>query len=113
MNHILNFMVLGIIAGMFSCFWTRIIKKNMIFTGIGKYLERIDNHSWIMHQRSSIWIKFIRCNYCIQVWLFFILALFYILTFTPWWMFCVIGVVGGLGSGNLVSEIVCSLRNGE
>jgi len=28
-------------------------------------------------------------------------------------MFCVIGVVGGLGSGNLVSEIVCSLRNGE
>jgi hypothetical protein len=104
-------MVLGIIAGMIACFWTRIIKTNMIFTGIGRWLQRIDNNHVILTTRHSMLAKFLRCSICLQPWLMLVLALFYILVFNPWWLFCVIGVAGGLGSGNLVAEIVCSLRN--
>jgi hypothetical protein len=85
----------------------------MIFTGIGKWLQKQDNTHVIITTRHSILVKFLRCSFCIQVWITLILALFYILVFNPWWMFCVVGIAGGLGSGNLVAEIVVALRNDE
>ena len=85
----------------------------MIFTRFGKHLERIENNSWIMDSRSSPWVKFIRCFFCLCPWLVLVLELFYILEFSPGWLFAVIGVLGGLGSGNLVCEIVHCLRNEE
>lgn len=104
---------LGIVAGMFACFFTRIIKKNMIFRKFGKRLEILNNRHLIDHTTDSLWIKFIRCGFCLCPWLVFLLSLFYIIIFTPWWLFAIIGVLGGLGSGNLVCELIHSLRNGE
>jgi len=106
-------MVLGIIAGMFSCFWTRIIKKKMIFACIGEWLRKKDHTHVVLTTKHLTIIKFLLCSYCIPFWIMAILAVFYILVFTPWWPFCVIGITGGLGSGNLVAEIVVALRPDE
>lgn len=104
---------LGIIAGMFACFFTRIIKKNMIFKKFGKYLERINNNSWLMNKEESLWVKFIRCGFCLSPWLVFMLEIFYIIEFSPRWIYAFIGILGGLGAGNFVCELVHSIRNEE
>jgi hypothetical protein len=111
MNHILNMFVLGIISGSIAIFWTRLIRKNMIFRRFGKYLEILNNRHLIEHASDSMIVKFIQCCFCLSVWLVLLVELFYILEFSPWWLYCVIGTLGGLGAGNLVSELVCAIRN--
>jgi len=113
MNHIVNMMYLGILAGLFSCFWTRIIRKNMVFRKFGKYLEVVNNRHLIDHVSDSMLVKFIRCCFCVSPWVVFLLSLFYIIVFTPWWLFAVIGVIGGLGAGNFVCEVVNAFRQEE
>jgi hypothetical protein len=111
MNDILNLMYLGILAGMISVFWTRIIKKNMIFRKFGKRLEKYNNDHIIMFRYDSVLAMFLRCAFCLQVWIVFLLSFFYIITYEPYWIFAIIGVFGALGSGNLVCEVVHALRN--
>jgi len=111
MKEILHMTLLGMIAGMLSGFLTRIIKRNMIFRDFGELLIKVDSHSWIMSGRGSVWVKFIRCVFCLQVWICFGLVLFYIIEFNPWWLYAVIGVMGGLGAGNFIAEIINALRN--
>lgn len=111
MTDILNMVVLGLIAGMISLFWTRIIKSNMIFRRFGKWLSIRNNRHLIDHSTDSLLIKFIRCCFCLTPWLVFLLSLFYIIEYTPYWIYAIIGVLGALGSGNLVCEIVYCLRN--
>ena len=111
MNDIINMMYLGILAGAFSCFWTRIIKKNMIFRKFGKKLETLNNRHIMQHNCDSMWIKFIQCGFCLCPWVVFLLSLFYIIFYTPYWIFAVIGIFGALGAGNLVCETVHALRN--
>jgi len=111
MEQIIQMTFLGIVAGAFSGFWTRIIKKNMIFRKFGKRLEKYNNRHVLVFGRASLLVKFIRCMFCFSVWLALALELFYILEYNPWWLYCVIGTLGGLGAGNLVCEVVHALRN--
>jgi hypothetical protein len=111
MNTIMQMTFLGIIAGMVACFWTRIIQCDMIFRKFGRWLEVKNNRHLIDHTTDSLLIKFVRCSFCISVWLVFLLELFYIIIYTPWWLNCVIGILGGLGAGNLVCELIYALRN--
>ena len=111
MNHIINMMFLGILGGLIAAFWTRIIKPNMIFREISRRLTLINNRHLIEHATDSMLVKFAKCLFCVTPWLVLILELFYILDYNPWCLYCVIGTLGGLGSGNLVAELVCSLRN--
>jgi len=113
MNHILNIVFLGLIAGMAACFWTRIIKTNMIFGFLGRWLIKRNNRHVILTTKNSKVIKLITCSYCIAVWIMALLSVFYVLMFRPGWIFASVGVLGGLGSGNLIAEIVCSIRNGS
>jgi hypothetical protein len=111
MIEIKEMVLLGVIAGFVAIFWTRIIRKNMIFTRLGKYLERVSNNSWIMNQRESPWAKFIRCAFCLTPWLVFAFEMFYVITYHPPFICALIGVIGGLGAGNFVCEIVNAFRN--
>jgi H+/Cl- antiporter ClcA len=111
MNDILNLMYLGILAGLISVFWTRICKKNMIFRKLGKWMERYNNRHVLMFKYDSVLAMFLRCAFCLQVWIVFLLSFFYIITYEPYWIFAIIGVFGALGSGNLVCEVVHALRN--
>ena len=111
MEHIINMMFLGIIAGMISVFWTRIIKSDMIFRKFGHWIEIQNNRHLIEHATDSLLIKFIKCMFCITPWVVFLLSLFYIIIFSPCWIFAIIGVLGALGSGNLVCELVYAIRN--
>lgn len=104
-------MFCGVLAGMVSAFWTRIIKPDMIFRKFGKWLTIQNNKHLIDHATDSVLIKFVRCLFCITPWLVLLLELFYILDYQPYWVYAVIGTLGGLGSGNLVCELVCALRN--
>lgn len=111
MEQIIQMTFLGIVAGAFSCFWTRIIKKNMIFRKFGKKLETLNNRHIMQHNCDSMCIKFIQCVFCLCPWVVFLLSLFYIIIYTPWWLFAFIGVLGAWGSGNLVCEVTHALRN--
>lgn len=96
---------------MIACMWTRIIKKNMIFRKFGRWLEIMNNRHLMNHTSDSMWVKFIRCMFCITPWLVLLFELWYIIEYTPYWMYCVIGTLGGLGAGNLVAEFTYALRN--
>jgi hypothetical protein len=111
MNDIINMLFLGLLAGMIACLWTRVIKSNMIFRKFGKWLMLQNNRHLIEHATDSMLIKFIRCSYCLSVWLVLMFELFYIVDYNPYWLYCVIGTLGGLGSGNLVVEVVSALRS--
>lgn len=113
MKNILDMVALGIIAGMISGFWTRIIRKKMVFSFIGEWLNKINNNHLIDTTKHSTLVMFLWCIFCIPVWLCLILDLFYIIEYNPWWIYAIIGVLGSLGSGNLVAEIISSLRNEE
>ena len=111
MLHIINLVFLGLVAGLIACFWTRIIKTNMILGKLGKWLSKKNNMHVINTTEESILIMFVRCAYCIPPWLMLILGVFYVIVFHPWWPFAVIGILGGMGAGNLVAEFICSMRN--
>ena len=111
MKHIIFMTLLGVIAGMTAGFWTRIIHKNMILRKVGKRLETLNNRYIIEHTYDSMWIKFIRCMFCITPYLVVLFEVFYVCVYQPWWMFAVIGTFGGLGAGNLVCETINAMRN--
>ena len=113
MGNILDLLLLGVIAGVVACFWTRIIEPDMIFGRIGVWLHNKEYTARYTSGHLSIWVRFIQCSFCLQPWIMFLLALFYIITFHPYWVFAVVGVFGGLGTGNLIVEVVHSLRNNE
>jgi hypothetical protein len=73
----------------------------------------MDHNSWIMNSHSSPLVKFIYCDFCVCPWIILALELFYIIEYHPWWLFAGIGVFAGLGSGNLIVELVHGLRNDE
>ena len=104
MKHILYLALLGMIAGSISGFWTRTIKPGMIFRKIGKRLKRNKK------SKSHSWVKFLSCIFCITPWVFFLLALFYVIEFHPPFIYAIIGILGGVGAGNLIAEIIHSLR---
>jgi hypothetical protein len=111
MKDILFMTILGFIAGMISIFWTRIIKKDMIFKKFGKWLERYDGQHTVMFAEGSMLVKFIRCCFCLQVWIVFALELFYIVKYHPPFMLAFIGVFAALGGGNFVCEVIHAIRN--
>lgn len=113
MRDIQMMVFLGIIAGFIAIFWTRLIRRNMIFRKIGATLQRWDNNHIIMFKEGSLLVKFLRCSFCLQVWLVFLLELFYIVEYRPCFIYAIIGVIGGLGAGNIVCELINSLRNEE
>jgi len=113
MMHIIMMTILGMISGMISLFWTRIIRKNMIFSEIGKYLEKVNNAHLIDYRRDFLPVKFARCAYCLCPWIVFALELFYIIDEHPSFIYDLIGIAGGLGAGNLVVEFTYALRTEE
>jgi hypothetical protein len=113
MRDIINLVLLGLIAGGISGLWTRIIKRNMILHKVGRKLERIDDMHRVRKGKASPWVKFLFCGFCIVPWLFFLFALWYLITYTPPFIPLVIGVLGGLGGGNLIAEEIHSIREGE
>jgi hypothetical protein len=113
MTDIIAMLLLGAIAGMISGFWTRIIKKNMLFRKLGKQLELINNRHLIAYTCDSMVVKFIMCIFCLVPWLVFLFCTWYIVEYTPHWTACIIGVLGALGGGNFVAEIIHGIRHGE
>lgn len=111
MEDIKYMILLGIAGGMIAGLWTRIIKKNMIFGKIGRRLEQYNNNHLVMVNQESMTVKFIRCMFCLSVWIVLLLELWYIAEYTPSFMHCLIGVITGLGAGNFVCEIIYILRN--
>ena len=111
MNDITYMAFLGIIAGMIAVLWTRIIRKNMLFRRLGKWLEIQNNRHLINHTCDSMLVKFVQCAFCLTPWLVFALEGFYVITYTPYWIFAVIGVLAGLGAGNFTCEVINALRN--
>ena len=113
MQHIVNLVLLGLFAGFVSGFWTRIIKKNMIFAKIGKRLERYNNDHLIMFNEPSKTVYLLRCIYCMTPYIAVVFDVAYIIFYTPYWLFCVIGILASIGAGNFVAEITCALRGNE
>lgn len=111
MRDILQMTLLGALAGMFAGFWTRIIKTDMIFRKFGRKLRKMNENHLMMFNEPSTVVKFIKCTYCLPVWICFVLSLWYIIEYGPCWTHCIIGVLGGLGAGNLVAELISFLRN--
>jgi hypothetical protein len=113
MKTILNLALLGFLSGMIACFWSRIIRPNMIFRGTGKWLTRMNNRYLIEQATDSIWIKLLKCAFCISPWLVFIFSLWYACYYQPPVLPFIIGVIGALGAGNFVIELVNVFRSEE
>lgn len=110
MTHIIAMVFLGVLGGFIACLWTRIIKKNMIFRRLGRWLEIQNNKHLIEYTTDSVWVFLLRCSFCMSVWIVFLLELWYIFEYSPFWIYGVIGIFGGIGAGNFVCEIVYALR---
>lgn len=111
MNDILNMMVLGLVAGLLSVLWTRVIKRGMIFYPMERWLIKKNNNHVMRTNKDSPWVSFAICLFCITPWLCLVMEVFYIVDQVPYWPYAIIGVLGGLGSGNFIAEVVNSLRN--
>lgn len=107
--------ILGILAGMLSGFWTRIIKLDMLFSFVGKWLnEKTHDHIVLTGRGEPAPIsRFLRCVFCLTPWVCFLFDAFYIIEYTPFWIYALIGILGSLGAGNFVAETIFSIRNGE
>jgi len=110
MKDILFMVLLGMIGGSISCFWTRIIRPGMIFSFVCKWLTKRDNSKIIATGTGSVLSKFLCCVFCLSPWIIFLLEFWYVITYHPSFWCAVIGVLGALGAGNLVAEIVYALR---
>ena len=110
MEHILYLALLGLIAGSLSGLWTRIIRTGMIFEKIGKKLVDDNYNYWYLNSHSSPWVKFLKCIFCLHPWIFFLFALFYVIEFHPPFIYAIIGILGGVGAGNFMAELIYSLR---
>ena len=110
MGHIINLALLGIFAGALSGFLTRITMKGMIFEKWGKRMERYNNSHIIMFVRDSPMIVLLRCVFCMTPYIAVVFDVVYIVYYTPAFSLCLVGVLSGLGMGNLVAEIIYKLR---
>lgn len=115
MRDIIFMALLGILAGTIAGLWTRIIKIDMIFYFVGRWLSE-KNHNYTAltgrgypHPLS----RFLKCVFCLTPYLCFAFDLWYIITYLPHFFPAIIGVLASLGAGNLICEIIYSLRNGE
>jgi hypothetical protein len=113
MTDILNLIVIGLVAGMVACLWTRIIKKGMLMSFIGKRLKDMDNVSLIRTNKHSKFADFMRCGFCLSVWICLFFEIIYLACMDVAFWDAFIGIMGGLGAGNLVCEVIHSLRNEE
>ena len=126
MTHILFLAIMGMIAGTIAGFWTRIIRPEMIFWFVGRWIfenTRTDDQkiAYALAGKKLTWqsallekIAFlIQCIFCICPWFCFALDACYITIYTPAWYLCIIGVFASLGAGNLVAEIIYALRGRE
>ena len=113
MGHVTNLVLLGLFAGMISGFLTRITKPDMIFERFGNWMDRYNNKHILMFVESSKMIYALRCVFCMTPYIVVVFDVVYIAYFTPYWLFCVIGVPASIGAGNFVAEIICALRGGE
>ena len=113
MKDITNLVLLGLFAGMISGFLTRITKPEMIFEKWGKWMERYNNKHLLIFVRPSKMVYALRCVFCMTPYIVVVLNVAYIVYFTPYWLFCVIGVPASIGAGNFVAEITCALRGNE
>ncbi len=115
MNHVLALAVMGIIAGMLAGLWTRIIKKDMIFSFVHDFLTRIDTEHILKtgFGDNAPLSSFLRCVFCLVPWIAFVLDICYVVIYTPAWYLCVIGVFASLGAGNLIAEVIYALRREE
>jgi hypothetical protein len=111
MLHILSMTFLGLIAGMMAGLWTRLIRKNMIFRRFGKYLETTNNNHLINYNRDAPLVKFVQCIFCVAPWFVFVLEILYMIRFHPWWPYCFVGILGGLGAANMIAEFINAFRN--
>lgn len=113
MTTILNLLILGIIAGAVASFWTRILRPNMIFRRLGKYLDKLNNRHVMENAYDSMVLKFVRCAFCLSPWLVFLFSTWYVLTYHPNVSDTLIGVAGALGAGNFIVELVNVFRSEE
>ena len=103
---------LGIISGTTAGIWTRIIKADMIFYFVGKWLNDKNCKYTAITGRGypHPLSKFLGCIFCITPWLCFVFDLWYIIAYVPHFIPAIIGILSGLGAGNLIAEIIHSLR---
>lgn len=115
MIHIICLAVMGVIAGTIAGLWTRIIKLDMIFDFVWKWLnEKNHDHVVLTGRGDQAPIsKFLKCVFCLTPWLAFILDACYIILYHPAWYLCIIGVFASLGAGNFVAEVIYALRGRE
>jgi hypothetical protein len=96
----------------------------MILSSLGKFLSRHSRDhdqkvaDYFMERKigkSALILEkvsfFLRCVFCVGPWICFAFDLFYILEYHPWWLYCVIGVLAGLGMGNVICELIYALRH--
>ena len=110
MGHILNLALLGVFAGALSGFLTRIAKKDMIFGRLGKRMERYNNDHLIMFKEPSKTVFLLTCVFCMTPYIVVFFDVVYIIYYAPAFSLCFVGVLSGLGMGNLVAEIIYKLR---
>jgi len=113
MGHVTNLVLLGLFAGMISGFLTRITKPDMIFERFGNWMTRYNNKHILMFKERSNMVYALRCVFCMTPYIVVVFNVAYIIYFTPYWLFCLIGVPASIGAGNFVSEITCALRGNE
>jgi hypothetical protein len=115
MNHIVAFVVMGMIAACIAGFWTRIIKLDMIFEFVWRWLNDKNHNYTILSGRGepAPISRFLKCIFCLCPWVAFILDACYIILYHPAWYFCIIGVFASLGAGNFISETIYALRGQE
>jgi hypothetical protein len=111
MTTISQMAILGVLAGFIATFWTRILRPNMIFGAFGKWLNRLNDAHIINTTKDSPLIKLVKCAFCLQIWLGTVFIIWYVITFTPPAIPCIIGVLGAWGAGNFTVELVNVFRN--
>ncbi len=111
MIDVINLMLLGLFAGTISLFWTRILKRKMILNKLGRILSRINDWHIINKEKPHPCIKFLFCSYCLSPWICGLFDLWYVLTYNVGVIPLIIGILAGLGAGNLAVEFVAPLRN--
>lgn len=110
MEKITDLILLGAVSGLFCLFWTKIIHPDMILGFIGRWFDKMTERHIIRTNKESLLIKLFTCSACLNVWVFAILAVFYVLNYDPCLSDAIIGIAGGVGAGNFLTEVISHLR---
>ena len=113
MEKITDLILLGAVSGLFCLFWTKIIQDGMILGFIGRWFDKKTERHIIRTNREPLLVKLFTCSACLNVWVFTLLAVFYILNYHPCLSDAVIGIAGGVGAGNFLAELVTILRKDD